>query len=86
MKCLCIKSSSWYKIVDDGSEQKGGKFEYVEGSIYECRIDRNGFWGDSYMVKNVFAEIGFGVKGTGEFRSSHYFSDYFRLIDQSEPR
>lgn len=85
MRCLCIKSSSWYKIVDH-TEEVGGKFEYVEGEIYECRIDRNGFWGDSYVVKNDFGEIGFVIKGTGDFGSSHYFSDYFWLIGQAEPR
>lgn len=85
MKCLCIKSSSWYKIVEEGQDS-GGKFEYIEGKVYEFRIDRNGFWGDSYMVKNDFGEIGFGVKGRSAFECSHYFSDYFQIIAESEPR
>jgi len=81
MKCLCIKGSSYFKIVEDDSDStKGGRFDYLEGEIYECYVDRNGFWGDTYVVKNGSNEMGFGVRGSESLTPARYFSDYFRLV------
>ena len=77
MKCRCIQPSRWYSINESIS---GGSYEFVPGEIYDVEIERDGFWGDSYVVKNPPHKTSFGVKGHENTPIGRAFSDYFELI------
>ena len=82
MRCVCIKGSRWYSLVESqnyGSDVTNA-YEFIPGEVYEVAIERDAFWGDSYVVKNPPHQTSFGVKGHENTPSGRAFSDFFQLI------
>jgi len=82
MKCVCIQASRWYNIVESQNFGGGssGAYEFIPGEVYEVVIERDGFWGDYYVVKNPPHQTSFGVKDHENTPPGRAFSDFFRII------
>ena len=78
MMCKCIKGSKWHNIQETNTE---GVFEFEPGVVYPFFIERHGFWGDSYMVRNGTNVTGWGVKNHINTIPGRAFTDYFEIID-----
>ena len=79
MKCRCTKPSKWYSI-NESEISDPNQYEFIVGQIYEVEIERDAFWGDSYVVKNPPHKVLFGVKNHENTPEGRAFSDFFELI------